>query len=172
MTLSDFFETISSIKSVRSSLFDLKYEFVSFHIKSLFTNVPLDLTSKIILDRIYDQNIITTNLKKRTLQKLIFDSCAETPFSFNGKLYEQNDGVSMGSSLGPVLANIILTELEKRIVSELIQSGVVKFYKRYDDETPVSVKPEDIQLVLEQLNSFHPNLKFIFDEFADGNWQN
>ena len=29
--------------------------------------------------------------------------------SFNNKLYEQRDGVSMGGLLGPVLANIIMT---------------------------------------------------------------
>ena len=37
----------------------------------------------------------------------------------------------MGSSIGPVLANIILTEFERVIVPELINDGVIKFYKRY-----------------------------------------
>ena len=31
--------------------------------------------------------------------------------SFNNKFYQQNDVVGMGSSLGPVLTNIIMTEL-------------------------------------------------------------
>ena len=33
-------------------------------------------------------------------------------FIFNNKIYEQKDDVSMGSLLGPVLANIIMAELE------------------------------------------------------------
>ncbi len=80
-------------------------------------------TVKIILDRIYNDKLLDTTLKKRTLKKLILDCCNKTAFSFDGQIYVQNDGVSTGSSLGPVLANIILTEFERLIVSELIDNG-------------------------------------------------
>ena len=130
----------------------------------LFTNVRY-----IILDRIYTNNEIQTKIKKRTLKKLILDSCQKTTFSFNSVLCEQIEGVSMGASLGPVLANIILTELEKVIVKPLIETGVLKFYIRYVDDTLVLVKREDLQAVLHQLNSFHPHLKFTVDDFPDGN---
>ena len=59
----------------------------------------------------------------------------QTAFSFDNVLYEQCDGVSMGSSLGPVLANIILTEFENVIVKPLIETSVLKFYCRYVDDT-------------------------------------
>ena len=55
--------------------------------------------------------------------------------SLNGKLYKQIDGVSMGSPLGPTLANIIMTEFEDIIIKPLINSGTIKFYKRYVDDT-------------------------------------
>ena len=60
---------------------------------------------------------------------------SKTAFSFNGKMYEQTDGVSMGGSLGPVLANIIMTECEKVIVNQLIENDILKFYIRYFDDT-------------------------------------
>ena len=41
--------------------------------------------------------------------------------------------------LGPVLANIILTEFEKLIVSDLVDSGLIKFYRRYVDDTLILV---------------------------------
>ena len=66
-------------------------------------------------------------MKKRTLKKLILDCCSKTTFSFDEKIYVQKDGVSMGSSLGPVLANIIVTEFERIIVSELIADGTIEF---------------------------------------------
>ena len=53
----------------------------------------------------------------------------------------------MGSSLGPVLANIILTEFEQLILSELIGDGTIKFYKCYVDDTLVLIKPSDISAV-------------------------
>ena len=65
----------------------------------------------------------------------------------------------MGASLGPVLANIILIELERDIVKPLIDSDVLKFYVQYVDDTLVLEKPENLHLVLDKLNSFHPNLK-------------
>ena len=66
------------------------------------------------------------SISKRTLKQLISDSCSKTAFSFDSKIYEQIDGVSMGSCLAPVLANIILTEFEKQIVEDLIQAGTIQ----------------------------------------------
>ena len=83
-----------------------------------------------ILDSVYKDRLVNTKLRKSTLKKLILDACQKTTFSFQGKLYEQVDGVSMGSSLGPVLANIIMTELEKVVVKKLIDDGTIKFYIR------------------------------------------
>ena len=60
----------------------------------------------------------------------------------------------MGSSLGPVLANIIMTELENVIVRNLIADGTVVFYAR-------------VQKVLIKLNSCHKSLNFTFDSLPD-----
>ena len=62
-------------------------------------------------------------------EKNSLDCCTKTPFSFDRQIYVQKDAVCMGSSLAPVLADIILTELECVIVSELINDSVIKFYK-------------------------------------------
>ena len=50
----------------------------------------------------------------------------------------------MGGSLGPVLANIIMTEFEKVVVRNLIKTGIVKFYARYVDDTLLVIKWKDI----------------------------
>ena len=85
----------------------------------------------------------------------------------DGVIYEQIDGVSMGASLGPVLANIIMTEMERCVVDKLIESGKIKFYARYVDDTLLLVKPEDIDDILQQFNNFHRNLEFTVDKFED-----
>ena len=54
----------------------------------------------------------------------------------------------MGSSLGPVLANIVMTELERRIIQPLIDDGIIKFYCRYVDDTLLLLKPEHIERTL------------------------
>ena len=108
--------------------------------------------------------MLATKLRRNTLKKLI-----KTAFSCNNKLFKQIDGVSMGSSLGPVLANIIMTELEKIVVSDLINSGLIKFYIRYVDDTLLLAKEDDIDNIVQQFNAFDDNLKFTIDKFTDNN---
>ena len=164
-TVKDSFEAVNKIRNIPPELFEQGYSYVSFDVESLFTSVPLKRTVNIILDRIYKEKLVDTKLRKSTLKKLILDTCQKTTFSFHGKLYEQVDGVSMGSSLGPVSANVIMTELEKAVVKKLIDEGTIKFYIRYVDDTLLLVKNEDVQRVLACFNSFDKNLKFTVDEF-------
>ena len=110
-TSKDSFDAAERIKRTPKELFDDGYAFVSFDVTSLFTNVPLERTINIVLDRIYNQHVVTSNSSKRSLRKLIKETCTKKAFSSDKKVYEKLDGVSMGSSLGPVLTNIIMTEI-------------------------------------------------------------
>ena len=140
---------------------------MSFDVTSLFTNVPLEKTINILLDCIYNQHVVTTNLSKRSLHKLIKETCTKTAFLSNNKVYEQLDGVSMGSSLGPVTANIIMTELENTTIKPLINDNTIKFYSRFVDDTLLVVKAEHIPRIHNLLNQFDHNLQFTVDMFKD-----
>ena len=104
------------------------------------------------------------------MKKLITDVCKKTAFSFNDNVYKQTEGVSMGSSLGPVTANIFMTELEKFILDELINDNIFKFYIRYVDDTLLLVKPEDTDKILKKFNSFDKNIQFTIDKFLNGTY--
>ena len=118
-TLKDSFEDVNRIHDIPSSLLMNGYKYVSFDVESLFTNVPIKKTIDVILTRIYNDHTIITNLKNHSLKKLILDTCTKTVFSFNNIIYEQKDSLSMGSSFGPVMANIIMTELENKVIKPL-----------------------------------------------------
>ena len=92
------------------------------------------------------------------MKKRILDACIETLFSFNSKLHEQIDGVPMGSPLEPVLANIIVIELERIIVKKSLHKSLVKLYMRYVDDTLILVKYKDINYLYRRLNSFDKNI--------------
>ena len=66
----------------------------------------------------------------------------------------------------PVLANIIMTELEKIIGKDLVD---IKVYMRYVDDILLLVKEKDIKIIHKCLNSLDKNIKFTIDNFPDGN---
>ena len=87
------------------------FSLVSFDVVSLFTKVPLDFTIDLILKKIYDERLIDTKITRQQMKKLLLICTKEMHFSFNGRMYRQIDGVAMGSPLGPVIANIFMSEL-------------------------------------------------------------
>ena len=119
------------------------------------------------MNRVYSENKISTTLSKRSLKKLLLNACAKTAFSFSKKLYEQINRVSVGSPLCPLMANVMMTELERRVVKDLFNKGYLKLYIRYMDDRLVLMKKSDVTIVLQALNGFHKNLTFTVDTFDD-----
>ena len=73
----------------------------------------------------------------------------------------------MGSSLGPLLANIIVTKMEKTIIKKFIDDKVLLFYGYYFDYRLVVIKREHLQLGHDALNYFKKNLNFTVDTFVN-----
>ena len=146
----DSFTAAKKIREIPKELFDHGYRFASFDVESLFTSVLLSKTINIILDRKYNKKLLKTNIKKRAMKKLLKDCCTKNTFSFNNTIYEQIDGVSMGSCLGPVLANIVMTELETVIVDKLFAANLSTFYIRYVEYNLALIKESNINIVLKK----------------------
>ena len=157
-TLKDSLDAVNKIKSISPHLFDDGYNYVYFDVESLFTNVPIKRAIDIILKRIYIDKVTSTNLKKRSMKKLLLDTCTKTAFTFTGVIYEQRDNVCMGSSLGPLLANVIMTDLEEEVIKPLINDNTINFYARYVDGTLFVIKRKDVCHIQNLLNNFDPNL--------------
>ena len=73
----------------------------------------------------------------------------------------------MGSLLGSVMANIIMTKLENKLIKPLLSDGTVKFYCRYVDDALLAVKPQDVSCTQKLLNSFDKSFKITFDLFEN-----
>ena len=79
------------------------------------------------------------------------------------------DSVLQGSSLAPVLQITKMSELEKIMVSGLINSGLIQIYIRQANYTLLYFEEDDIDNILQQLNAFYDNMKFAIDKFTDSN---
>ena len=143
-TLKDSFDAVNKVKSIPLHLFEDGCNYISFDVESLFTN-----------------------LKKHSMKKLLLDTCTKTAFTFNGVIYEQRDGACMGYSLGPLLENVIMTDLEEKFTKTSINNNTIKFYARYVDDTLFVIKREDVRRIQNLLNNFEPNLRFTVDLFLN-----
>ena len=74
----------------------------------------------------------------------------------------------MESPLGPVLANIIMIELEKIIIKDLVDKSLIKVYMQCVIDNLLLVKEKDIKLIHERLSSFDKNIKLSINNFTDG----
>ena len=86
---------------------------------------------------------------------------------FNVKIDKQKEGASIGSTLETLLANILMTELEKDIIQKLVNKTFIKFYTRYVDATLLLVKDEDIDPIFKELNSHNKSIKLLTDGFTN-----
>ena len=59
------------------------FQMVSFDVKSLFTNVPLETTINIILRRIHTNYELTTSLTKKKVKELLLLCTKNIDFTFN-----------------------------------------------------------------------------------------
>ena len=86
----------------------------SLHVDLLFTNIPLDETTDIRTNTIYNQqDVIKKVVNKKEFRNFLSLATKESYFIFNEVLYKQEDGVAMGSPLGRNLANTYLCFYEK-----------------------------------------------------------
>ena len=104
---------------------------------------------------------LTTNTERKDMRDLVLLCTKNVYFTFNKDIYKETDGVAMGSPLGQVLAGIIMVKLENTMIPRL--SNHLYLWRRYVDDTFTFLKEESITFVLEQLNSYHPNLQFTYE---------
>ena len=68
----------------------------------------------------------------------------------------------MGSPLGPVIANIFMVELEKRLIPTM--NDKISLWFRYVDDTFTFIKKGEVDNVIEILNGFHEGINFTFEK--------
>ena len=137
------------------------HSFISSDVKSLFSYVPPDFTINVILRRIYNENESHVNIKRSEMKELLLLCTKNVHFTFNNDIYQQCDGVAMGSPLEPVIAGIFMVELERTLLARLTE--YMTPWKRYVGNTIATIQLTSIDHVLMIFNTFHKNIKFTYE---------
>ena len=138
---------------------------VLYDVSALFTSVPLEETIQILANKAFAQNWFNKthqlNITQDDLVELLRVATKHQLFQFNGHLYEQIDGVAMGSPLGPLMANVFMCSIEEKLESA---NKLPSFYRRYVDDT-LAMVPDipSAEAFLTTLNESHPSITFTME---------
>ena len=165
-TLTDTFDFVSQL---HSSKFPAEICMASFDVTSLFTQIPLKETLNICISQLFPSGVQhVLGFTKGDLRKLLELAVYENHFLFDGILYDQADGVAMGSPLGPTLANAFLCFHESNWLADCPLDFKPIFYHRYIDDTfLVFSSPDHILPFQQYLNQKHANIKFTVERESE-----
>jgi len=133
---------------------------ISLDVRSLFTNIPSELVLEAISNRwVYIQNNTKITQNEFILAvKFIMDS---TYFIFDNTIYKQIFGTPMGSPLSPVLADMVMQDLEVKAINNLDFS--VPLYYRYVDDILLLTPADKVDIILNSFNNIHDRLSFTIE---------
>ena len=135
----------------------------SLDVESLFTNVPINDTIEIILQEVYNHDLLPPpKIPSQILKDLLLLCTKEAPFRCpRGKLYVQIEGVAMGSPLGPTFANYYMGNLEKTVFDNPEKKPSI--YARYVDDTFIQIKDENELIKLKECFQNNSKLNFTYE---------
>ena len=130
---------------------------VSFDVNSLFTNIFTTYTTHLILNSIFSNGCTSCNgLIRNRLKKLITWCTQNTTFQFNNKVYQQLDGVAVGSPIGSLMVDVIMNQVVDKVLDLTPPSHRPNFFCRYvDDCFATFSNPTSIDIFLTNLNNIH-----------------
>ena len=139
---------------------------VSFDVESLFTNIPVKETLRIIKNRLQQDKDLKTRTKLNidTVMSLLDLVTQFNYFELEGQFYSQEDGMAMGSSLSPIFADIFMEDFEERAL--LSAPHKPRLWLRYVDDTFV-IWPHDeskLDSWLESLNNISPSIRLTMEK--------
>ena len=123
--------TFSFVPQIKTANLSKKF-LLCYAVTSLFTNIPLQETTDIAINLIFNHNP-NPNITIIDLKTLFLFATSQTHFIFNSKFYNQFDGVAMGSPLAPVLANIFMGFHESKWLNEYNLNKPKCYFRFVDD---------------------------------------
>ena len=148
---------------VRGKILKADQVLISFDVVSLFTNIPVDLAIKVAIKIVRQDGTLlqrTCACRRQGPVEDIIDLlsfCLNTTyFVFEGCYYQQVFETAMGSPVSAVIANLVMEDVEQRALASVPVS--LSFWKRFIDDVISAVSRNEIDILLQHLNSIEPSI--------------
>ncbi|MGL4491660.1 MAG: reverse transcriptase domain-containing protein [Tannerellaceae bacterium] len=154
------YDFVDKIRAIQVSADEI---LVSFDVTSLFTNVPKEKATELTRASLQEDNTLKdrTTLSADDIVKGVTVCLNSAYFVYNNRLFNQMEGLAMGSPLSPVLANIYMEDFETKVMMH--PEIAPRMWIRYVDDTFVIIKRERLDRFNNFINSIDPNIKFTME---------
>ena len=136
---------------------------VSFDVKSLFTSIPVDLALTIVNERLQKDKDLAerTNMSICNIMRLLEFVLNHNYFKHNNIHYKQIFGCAMGSPISPVIADLVMEEIEETAIATAPQPP--KWWFRYVDDSHTCLRKHQVDGSHQHLNSINPHIQFTLE---------
>ena len=134
LTLNNYYNVTNYTKlatDVTNLKINEKHKLITYEIKDLFVNIPIEETVTITKSILSKNNDTQITQRIITLMRLVL---SQKYFTFQNKMYQPEKGVSMGSPISSTVAEIFLQHLQDILIKEFLDTKNIIFYTRYVDD--------------------------------------
>jgi hypothetical protein len=131
---------------------------ITFDIRDLYINIPIDETPDIIKARLLQNNNTQLTHQILSLLRVII---SQIYFTFQQNIYQPNQGLSMGLPISSLIAKIFLQQYEDTNIKQLLDTKNLAFYVRYVDDILIMFDTTKINLhtINTYISNIHNNIK-------------
>ena len=104
---------------------------VTGDVREMYTNIPIHSALAICKEALKQVDLEGNSVDG--VYALLEYTLTNNFFQYEGKVFWQHEGIAMGTSCAPAVANLYLAVYEQKILDNAIQQGLV-FYGRYIDD--------------------------------------
>ena len=143
--IKDTFDLEAKLNKVYPTSSDIVHV-VSFDVKSLFINIPINFTINLLLDLVFCRKAKDGKFyekKKQQLKKLLKWMTKKTVLQFNGSYYKKTNGVTTKTLIAPLLADICINWVINKTSKSHVQPKV--FFYNGDNCLAISSIHEQIK---------------------------
>jgi hypothetical protein len=132
---------------------------ITYDIKDLYVNIPIEETLKITEIQLLKNNDATkTKQIINTLRTII----AQNYFNFQNTIYHPKKGLAMGSPISGTMAEIFLQHIENKHIKQALDTKNIILYTRFVDDIRIindstHITADDIH---KYINNIHDSLQF------------
>jgi hypothetical protein len=135
------------------------HKLVTFDVKDLYVNIPIDETLTIIKSKLLENSDTQTTQQILTLLKVYL---SQNYFTFQHKIYQPEQGVSMAFPISSIIAKVFLQHFEDVHIKQLLDTKNVLLCTRYIDDILIIYDTTRTHpfAINSHTNQIHDDIKF------------